>query len=159
MSGFFSEHRGDKTFLVSEVLGTTFQIARDGTVSAVIAPPGPIDCAAFTDQDIWWFRQTLRSANPDSVPELFTAPIAGGAPVKVPEERSPREGFVACAANSRELVYTKGDTIMTRTADGKTSEIAKTHGLFAKMYASETAVYWGEQLSSKQWVIRSAPLP
>jgi hypothetical protein len=160
MNGFFSEHRGDKNFLVSWSTGTTFQIARDGTASVVVAPPGRIHCVAVTDNNIWWFRQTLREEDPKSLPELYTAPIGGARPpVKVVEENPIPEGPVACAANSREVVYTKGQTIVTRTADGKTSQIAAIHGTFAQMYASETAVYWGEELSPKKWVIRSAPLP
>ncbi len=149
---------GDATFVAYEIASTTLKVSNRGEIAAVSAPAGPIQCIAVTATTVWWFRQTLASQQPGALIELFSAPIKGGPAVQVPDPRKSDDPGVACAANDRELFYTKGRAIVARTADGKTRMVTTAKGELSAIAANNTAVYWAEKLPKGTWSIRSVPV-
>ncbi|MEO6776288.1 MAG: hypothetical protein ABI467_25275 [Kofleriaceae bacterium] len=143
------------TLLSDELNGTTLRVDPQGAISVIAAPPGAIECVATTATQVWWFRQTLGDG---SVPELYAAPLAGGTPVHIADTRTAGEKSVGCAANARDMFYSKGRQIFERPEQGEARAIATMNGELGELSADDNALYWSEKLPSGKWSIRTLPV-
>ena len=72
---------------------------------------------------------------PESPPDLFVAPAAGGAPTAITESREKNDN-TACAATQDHMIYVNGHTIYARGSDGKVTPLARTHGYVTALEVS-----------------------